>query len=321
MKSRTVFWLSVLVLAALGRLCLFTVDRTEFVYVTQLGRHVATHDGAVDEQAGLHLRWPWPIQSLTRIDRRVQVLDLPVREHVTVDASEAGTIDKTLAIDAYVVWRIPDAAAAGQFILTVGTMERGREILRDRYNSQLGAAIPRMKFSELVSAQAGVVDRQREQLRRQLLPDTSAGVAPENGIEILDVRVRRLNYPGQVRSAIAQRIISERSRKAAVYTSRGNTAAANIKSESDAKISIDTADAVNRNKEKRAAADAAADLTLNEAISKDREYYAELKRREIGDLAMEKGKVKVWSTQLFRLFFPALPPLEGTKPPAKNGGQ
>src|SRR5437867_796869 len=148
MGRKSAIVLTLVLLAALLRLCLFTVDRTEFVYVTQLGRHIDTHDGSIPEQAGLHVRWPWPFQSLTRIDRRLQVLDLPAAELVTEDPSETGTIDKTLAIDAYAVWRIPDGDAVNRFIVTVGTAERAREILRDRLRGKLGAAIARMHFND-----------------------------------------------------------------------------------------------------------------------------------------------------------------------------
>jgi membrane protease subunit HflC len=310
-----------MLLVGVARLCLFTVDRTEFVYVTQLGEHVATHDGSVDEQAGLHFRLPWPIQTLTRIDRRLQVLELPAAELVTEDPSEAGTIDKTLAIDAYVVWRIPDAAACERFILTVGTAEQARAILRDRFRGKLGAAIARTKFADLISAEPGHVDEHREDLRKQLLAGTT-GESPD-GIDIIDVRIRRLNYPPQVRQAIFDRIISERKRKAAVYQSRGQQEAENIKSASQAKISVEEAEARARNEEKRGTADAQADAILNQAISKDPDYYAELRKRELGELALKDGRKKVWSTTLFRLFFPAM---EERKPksdglPEKEGGR
>jgi modulator of FtsH protease HflC len=302
MKGKLVL-LGLIVLAVAVRLCLFTVDRTEFVYVTQLGQHVATHDGSVDEQAGLHFRLPWPIQTLTRIDRRLQVLDLSPQELVTEDPSEAGTIDKTLTLDAYVVWRIPDAAACERFILTVGTVEQARAILRDRFRGKLGAAIARTKFGDLISPEPGHVDEHREKMRKQLLP--GKGEAPD-GIDILDVRIRRLNYPPQVREAIFARIISERKRKAAINLSRGQQEAENIKSASQAKISVEEAEARARNEEKRGVADAEADRILNQAISKDPDYYAELRKRDLGELALKDGRKKVWSTTLFRLFFPAM---------------
>lgn len=316
MGRKTAIVLSLVLLAVLLRLCLFAVDRTEFVYVTQLGRHVVTHDGSIDDQAGLHVRWPWPVQSLTRIDRRLQVLDLPAAELVTEDPSETGTIDKTLAIDAYAVWRIPNADAVNRFIVTVGTAERAKEILRDRLRGKLGAVIARMRFNDLISTEKDRVDQQREQLRRQLLPEE--GVLSGDGIEIVDVRVRRLNYPAQVRQANFDRMISERNRKAEAYRSRGKTEAENIKSASEAKVNVELAQARARNDVKRGKADAESDTILNSAISKDADYYAELRRREIGDIALDGNKkVKVWSTQLFRLMFPAIP-AEGMKP-AREG--
>src|SRR5215470_19412454 len=111
MRKKVLVFVLVVLTAVVARLCVFTVDRTEFVYLTQLGRYVATYDGADDAQAGLHFRWPWPIQTVVRVDRRLQVLDLPAAELVTEDPRE-GSVDKTLAIDAYVVWRVPDAEAA-----------------------------------------------------------------------------------------------------------------------------------------------------------------------------------------------------------------
>lgn len=302
------------------RLCLFTVDRSEFVYLTQFGRHIATYDGADDSQAGLHFRWPWPVQTAVRVDRRLQVLDLPAAELVTEDL-RSGTIDKTLAVDAYVVWRVPDAEAAERFIVTVGTPEQARDILRDRIRGRLGAAVARMQLEDLISdrddpTERGQrwVDRKREKLRQQLLK-SSAGGAAEDGIEIVDVRIRRLNYPTQVRQAIFARIISERNRKVAYETSRGLRESKDIESRTDTEISIakETADA--RNRRARAVVDARADVTLNSAISKDPDYYGELKSREIGEMSLD-GRKKVWSTRLFGFYFPL--PASGAPP---NGGR
>src|SRR5215471_20851685 len=86
----------------------YTVDPTEYVYVTQFGRPVATHDGSLTEtDAGLHFRWPWPVQTVRRLDRRLQHFDLPAMELLTRDASGADRgggsgVDKTITVEAYV---------------------------------------------------------------------------------------------------------------------------------------------------------------------------------------------------------------------------
>jgi modulator of FtsH protease HflC len=309
MRKRVTVVVAALLLGVLARLCVFTVDRTEFVYLTQFGRHVATYDGAQDEQAGLHFRWPWPIQSVLRIDRRLQVLDLPAAELVTKDPRPGGSVDKTLAIDAYVVWRVPNAEAVERYITRVGSVERAREILRDRFRDRLGAAIARTPLQDLISDRAGHVEQQREELSRQLMKldrDSSSGPGgsgPADGIEVVDVRVRRLSYPEQVRRAIFDRIISERKRKSTYELSTRRTEADKIRIDTDTEISIKLVGVRARNREKLGSAQKRADETLNPAISKDRDYYLELKRREIGEAGLDVRK-KVYSTWLFDFFFP-----------------
>src|SRR5207244_2110012 len=98
--------LLIVVILLLVRWSLFTVDAAEYGYVTVLGAHVATHDGAdAEEGAGLHVGWPWPIQTVQRLDRRLQQFDLQPQELLTHDP-EGKTIDKPLSVEAYVLWRI-----------------------------------------------------------------------------------------------------------------------------------------------------------------------------------------------------------------------
>ena len=83
----------------LVRWSLYTVDAAEYAYVTRLGRHVATLDGALDEDAGLHAGWPWPLQSVQRFDRRLQQFDVPPVELLTHDPA-GKTIDRTISVEA-----------------------------------------------------------------------------------------------------------------------------------------------------------------------------------------------------------------------------
>src|SRR5262249_17288410 len=92
-----------LVLVAWVRLSFFTVDAAEYVYVTVLGEHRATYDGNDPENgAGLKFGWPWPIQQVQRLDRRLQHFDLAPTEQLTY---EGKTVDKILLLEAYVCWR------------------------------------------------------------------------------------------------------------------------------------------------------------------------------------------------------------------------
>src|SRR5947209_3545931 len=113
------------VVVAWSLTCLFTVDQAEYAYVTQFGRPVAVLDGAMD--AGLHAKLPWPVQAVQRLDRRVQLFDLPPAELLTHDP-HGRTVDRTLTVEAYVCWRIAGPDGADRFLRTVGTPEQARAV-------------------------------------------------------------------------------------------------------------------------------------------------------------------------------------------------
>src|SRR5229473_6568635 len=127
MRKTALSLFALLVIVFIGYLSTFTVDRTELVYVTQFGRLVGVYDGAKD--AGLHWRWPWPVQSVQRLDRRLQVFDLPEIELLTRD-DKGETIDKTITVDAYVCWRIDGEQGVRHFIRALGTPDRAEEVLQ-----------------------------------------------------------------------------------------------------------------------------------------------------------------------------------------------
>jgi membrane protease subunit HflC len=110
------------------RTAFYTVDAAEFVYVTRFGNPVAVHDGGTN--AGLHFKAPWPIDSTIRIDRRVQSFDLPAVESLTRDPT-GRTVDKTIAVDVFVTWKIPDQFAADRFVRPFAHRSR-RERFSDR---------------------------------------------------------------------------------------------------------------------------------------------------------------------------------------------
>ena len=256
---------------------LFTVDRAEYAYKTQFGRPVATYDGVAD--AGLHFKLPWPIQSVQRLDHRLQYFDVPEIELLTQDA-KGKTIDKTLTIGAYVCWRIADKDGVDRFIRTVGTPRDARDILEQRIKGRLGAAIGTMPIDDLISVASEDESAQRmEQLRDRLLNGGPQGdslvelALRDYGIDLVDVRLRRFNHPASVREAIFTRIRSERQKKVADYQSQGEKLAADILSKSKKEVKdIDTRAKASEERLKREA-DIEADRIRNEAQSKAPEFY------------------------------------------------
>jgi membrane protease subunit HflC len=259
---------------------LYTVDRSEYVYVTQFGRPVATNDGQAE--GGLHFKLPWPVQAVQRLDRRLQYFDLPETELLTHD-SEDKTIDKTIAVVAYVCWRVPDAPNVDLFIRRIGTPERARTILGERIRSQLGALIGQKRMDDLISTDTDKVRKTLEELRDSLCKDGSGLAAmarKEYGIELVDVRLRRTSHPLAVRESIFERIRSERNKRVADYQSDGARQAANIRSDGERKARDILADARATEQRLKGDAEAQADQIRNLAHARDPEFYAFLKKLE-----------------------------------------
>jgi modulator of FtsH protease HflC len=302
------------VLLVVVRVSLFTVDRTEFVYVTQFGRPVATFDGELAGDAGLHLKWPWPIQTVQRLDHRLQHLDLPGAELLTHDAT-GNTIDKTLTIDAYVCWRVAGKDGVDQFIRAVGTLDRAKTILRQQISSELGAAIARRELDDLINPSPGRVGETLDALNAGLLASSRDNVRNEYGIELVDIRLRRINHPPAVREDIFARIRSERGKKVADYTSQGNKKASELTSAAERKATEIRAQAQADETRIRGEADAKADAIRNEAFKKDPEFYAFLKKLEEYQRMLGNNKsVLLLSThrELFDSLF---------QPPRPNGSR
>lgn len=284
---RTFFYILVaIVILVIARMSFFAVDAAEYVYVTRLGKPVATLDGGdASEGAGLHVGWPWPFQANTRLDRRLQAFDLPSAEFLTHDP-EGKTIDKTLTVEASVVWRIVNAEAVDRFIKSMGTPDRAREVLSQRITSQLGAALGQMRMDDIISTDPGKepgktrVDDTLDGLKGRLLASLQKDLDQKFGIALVDIRLRRFNHPAQVRNEIFERIRSERRKKATFYISEGTKQRKNIESEALQKKRDLLAQARYKEETLKGEADTAATRIRNEAHSQDPEFYAFLKKLE-----------------------------------------
>lgn len=260
--------------------CLYTVDRSEYAYLTILGAHAGTLDGANDNQAGLHLRWPWPVMEIRRIDRRLQVLELPGIEQLTRDAQKDG-IDRTLTIDAYMCWRISDSDGVDRLFKAAGGLDEARALLAQKLGSELGAACGGLQMDDLVnSKEPDRVRTERDKLRSRLLERLSGPALSEYGVEIVDVRLRRVSHPAPVRQAIFDRIIAERERKAAEYQSLGEQESAKLRSDTDREVGTLRAKAEADSIRIRGEGEAEADRIRSNAQKADPDFYSFLRKLE-----------------------------------------
>lgn len=303
--------LAVFLLAAVIaiRFSFYTVDAAEYAYVTVLGQHRATYDGQTD--AGLKFGFPWPIQQVLRLDRRIQAFDLSAMEQLTHDP-EGNTIDKLLAIEAYVVWKVADEEAVDRFVRRIGSADRARAILEPRINSQLGAAIGQKRMDDLIStSRVGNdgktrVDVTLEEFRKHLLETLSDSIRAEYGIQLIDIRLRRFNHPVAVRDSIFQRIRSERNKEATRYLSDGDRQASNIISEADREVRVKLANARAEEEQIKAAADIEATKIRNDAYSQDLKFFAFLREMDqLQSILAAPKTVLLLSTHhpMFRMMF------------------
>jgi HflC protein len=282
-----------------GRSAFYSVDQAEYVYVTRFGQPITIHNGAT--AAGLHIKAPWPVESVERIDRRVQSFDLPSVE----------------SLDASVTWKIPDPAAADRFFRTVRTPEQARKVLGPLINGRLAAIISALEMDKLIS----VIDVQTAMAGITGFPAVAAH-APKfmaEDVKLIDartelVRRRRFSYPEAVRSSIAERIRSERAKKVADYESEGRQKAAEISAEADRVARTREADARAQKTviEGQASADAARIRAA--AYSQDRDFYLFLENlRAFQTIISETRDVLLLSTK-----HPLMKPLAGPPEPVKK---
>jgi membrane protease subunit HflC len=331
--KRFLLVVALLLLALWARSAVYTVDQAEYVYVTRFGERVAVHDGAAD--AGLKVKAPWPVDAVIRIDRRVQSVDLPAVESLTRDPVNR-TVDKTLAVDAFVTWKVPDADAADRFVKAVRTPEQANKVLGPLINGRLAALISTLPLDDLIgvtdveaalagavgapaatasdgrlrAADLAAIDARTERVRRRLLGEDGPlslkeRALAEYGIQILDVRVRRFGYPPAVQDSIHARIRSERERKVTEYQTEARKRAAEIAADADRAARTVEADARARKTVTEGEAAAEAGRVRSTAYAQDRDFYLFLEKlRSFQAMLADTRDVLLLSTKhpLFDVF-------------------
>jgi membrane protease subunit HflC len=251
------------------------VDQTETVYVTEFGRPVR-----LIAEPGLHFKWPY--QSRRGFDRRLQVDTPPPREMLTKDK-------KNLEVAWYVGWKIADVE---RFLKAVRTQPDASARLEDMAASVLAAELGGRELTDLVKVgdeatlgrmMEGVSARIAEQARR------------EYGIEVVDVRLRRLNYPEEVRTAVFEQIRSERKRVAAATRAEGESQARTIRSAADRERSKTVAEAEADAARTIGEGEAEAARIANAAHAVDPAFFQFLKTLETYKAALDRKTTLVLS--------------------------
>lgn len=258
MRERTGKFLTIAALALVALTLLyrtvFTIDETQFAIVTQFGKPVRTIT-----TAGLKLKWPW--QSLLSFEKRLMVYNPRPSEFLTKDK-------KNIVVDSYVAWRIADP---NRFLQTVNDLTGAEMRLHDTVWAASAAALGNADLSALVSIrpeEAPVQD-----VMRQVTEQSRARALEQYGIEIVDVRMKRLNLPAQNRESVFARMRAERERIAKQYRAEGEAEALKIRAEADKEKARIISEAYREAEKIRGDGDARSTRIYAEAYSRDPKFY------------------------------------------------
>lgn len=253
MKEKLPLLLGSIILAiVLASTSLFTVDQRQYAIVFQLGE-VRT----VIEQPGLHFKWPL-VQNVRHFDRRILTLDSADPERFITSEK------KNVLVDLFVKWRITDVK---QYYISVGGNERLAETrLLQTVNAGLREEFGRRTVHEVVS---GERDQIMEDMRSKANVD-----AVKIGVEIVDVRLKRVDLPSEVSESVYRRMEAERKRVANELRSRGSAEAEKIRADADRQREIIVAEAYREAQKIKGEGDAQAAAIYGSAFGANPEFYA-----------------------------------------------
>jgi membrane protease subunit HflC len=262
MKKPLLIALVVVALAATWR-CLLFVDETQFVIVTQFGRPVKTLD-----EAGLYFKPPY--QSALAIDRRIQIYNPRPAEFLT---SEKKNID----LDVFVCWSVKDPQ---KFLETVSDLAGADARIHDMVWSKLAAEVSSHPLETLVSvdpyknpqASMDAGDSPLDSLIEEVAK-RSAAALEKYGIALVDVKIKRIGLPEQVRESVFERMRKERARIAQRYRSEGNEESMKIRALADKEKTVILAEAYAEAEIIRGKAEAKATRTYSDAHQKDPQFF------------------------------------------------
>ena len=231
---------------------LFVIKQTERAVLLQFGELVNP-----DIEPGLHVKIPW-VNTVRIFDARIQTEDSQPARFLTLE-------QKALEVDSFAKWRIIDV---GQFyISTRGNTATAGNLLAQRINDGLRDQIGARTLIEVVAGE-------RDELMQNLTADLNESTAADIGIEVVDVRVKRIDLPDDVRSSVYERMITERNREAQELRSRGEELAIGIRADADRQAVIFEAEAYRDAEQIRGEGDASATAIYAEAYTKDPEFFA-----------------------------------------------
>ena len=284
MMNKIILVVAVLIAILLSS-SLYTVKETQVALKLRLGEIVS-----IENEPGLKFKTPF-VNNVVRFDKRIQTLDSAAESFLTVEK-------KNVVVDSFVKWRIVDTQKF--YISTGGAMAQAN--LRLAQNNQDAL---RSEFSKRTIIE--VISDEREAIMASVKGKLKAIAEDEYGIEVVDVRIKRIELSQEVRNSVYSRMETERKGLANKYRANGAEEAEKLQAFADKERTIILANAYRDSEKIRGEGDAISASNYAEAYSQDAEFYSFYRSLESYKKSFsEQGDILVLNpdSEFFRHFNP-----------------
>ena len=233
--------------------CLYVVDQRQYAIVFALGQVEE-----VRQEPGLYFKLPAPFQNVIFLDKRIQTIDTPEPERFITSEK------KNLLIDSYIKWRIVDPRL--YFVRLSGdsrlAQSRMSQVVKSALNEEITKrTVPQMVSGERTTVMNTVVEKVKDE-------------AAEIGVEILDVRLKRVDLLPEVSESVFRRMEAERKRVANDLRATGAAEAEQIRADADRQVVVILAEAYREAQTIKGEGDAKAGSIYNAAFGRNPEFYS-----------------------------------------------
>jgi len=256
MIRKMYFFMAIVIACLIANSMVYTVDETQYAIVTTFGKPVKTI-----KEAGINFKLPAPAQTVLIFDKRLQIFDPRPTENFTSDR-------KNIVVDSFATWRIADP---GKFLVKVRTMTGAENSLAVLVASELNTELGKHALSDLLSTNEQ--DVKLTELMDVVTARCREASLEDYGIEVTDVRIKRLNFPEENKYAVYQRMRAEREKKAKEYRAQGEEQAMIIRGDTDQEVREIRARAYAKAQQIKGEGDAKAIRIYSKAYSQDPEFY------------------------------------------------
>jgi membrane protease subunit HflC len=263
---------------------LYTVSETEYAIKLRLGEIIS-----VEKEPGLKFKTPF-VNNVVKFDNRIQTLDAPAERFLTGEK-------KNVVADSFVKWKIADATRF--YKATGGSVSRMNNRLTQIVKNGLKSEFSKRTIAEVVSGERTEIMKNITQLAKK---DTT-----EFGIEIVDVRIKRIDLSQEVSNSVYRRMQAERERVAKDFRSKGAEEAEKIQANADKERAVILANAYKESEIIRGEGDAISAANYSKVYNKNKDFYSFHRSLESYKKSFNKNNdvlVLNPNTEFFRHFNP-----------------